>query len=148
MLPYQRELESSNIDTTIIRIGQYSKLNLIKQNDYITQLIEEYSDEKSLLIYQIEELKIQQQLVEEQFFQTALFADLTQLMNKELLEKFQIQIQQLQQKYQQKVKDLGLQQEIVKTEGQLQNKPIEDVLSQVENFSKVMEELRNKETKN
>ncbi|CAD8146758.1 unnamed protein product [Paramecium pentaurelia] len=161
---------------------EFTKFNQIQQNDYIKQLIDEHSEEKSQLLHQIEELKLQQKLVEEQFFQTTLFVDLVQqnnyltstlfnvedqlvqaqLMNNEQQEKFQIQIQQLQSECEQKVKDLMIQQEIIKieikqTDDQIQNKQVEQLQSQMENFSKVIEELkielqqcrdRNKETNN
>ncbi|CAD8048701.1 unnamed protein product [Paramecium primaurelia] len=146
---------------------EYTKFNKIQQHDYIKQLIDQHSEEKSQLLNQIEELKLQQKLVQESFFQTTLFVDLVQqnnyltftlfnvedqlvqgqLMNNEQQEKFQIQIQQLQSECEQKVKDLMIQQEIIKieikqTDDQIQNKQVEQLQSQMENFSKVIEELK------
>ncbi|CAD8058809.1 unnamed protein product [Paramecium sonneborni] len=164
----QQQLQITQAQEQVQEIQEeYTKLNQIQQNDYIKQLIEEHAEQKSQLLHQIEELKLQQKLVEEQFFQTTLFADLVQQNNyltstlfnvedqlvqaqliiKEQQEKFEIQIQQLQQECEQKMKDLMQQQESVKieikqTDDQLQSKLIEELKSQVENLSKVVEELK------
>ncbi|CAK56155.1 unnamed protein product (macronuclear) [Paramecium tetraurelia] len=152
------------------------------QKDYIKKLIQESSEEKAQLLHQIEELKLQQKLPEEQFFQTQLFAELVQqnnyltttlfnieeqliqaqLINKEQLEKNQQQLQQYQLECEQKIKDLFSQQDTIKIEikqsdDQIQNTLIEELKSQVEHSSKMIEDLkielqqcreRNKEAQN
>ncbi|CAK66641.1 unnamed protein product (macronuclear) [Paramecium tetraurelia] len=137
------------------------------QKDYIKKLIQESSEEKAQLLHQIEELKLQQKLPEEQFFQTQLFAELVQqnnyltttlfnieeqliqvqLANKDLLEKSQQQIQQCQLECEQKIRELFSQQDIIKIEvkqndDQTQNTLIEELKSQVEHSSKMIEDLK------